>query len=169
MRPLIIASVAVAALVVAGGAYLAIRGDGARQADSALTQLQAAARAYGEPGVASRTSRTIEIGIRELHDGRMNFYPDVVSVKAGEQIRFVVANNGEFAHEVVIGTTRDNLARVELRRRGSGPGDDPASVQVNSAERGELLWRFPRAGEFEIADPLPGYREAGLVGRVVVK
>ncbi len=166
---MIVVSVAVAALVVAGGGYFAMRGDGARQADGALTQLQTAARAYGEPGVSSRPWRTVEIGIRELHDGRMNLYPDVVSVKAGEQIRFVVANNGEFAHELVIGTTRDNLGRVELRKRGTGPGDDPASVQVGSTERGELLWRFPRAGEFEISDPLPGYREAGLVGRIVVK
>lgn len=169
MRPTIVAAVAVAALVVAGGAYFAMRGDGARRADNALTSLQSAPRAYGEPGAASRASRTIEIGIRELHDGRMYFYPDVITVKAGEQIRFVVANNGEFAHEMVIGTTRDNLARVELRKRDTGPGDDPASVRVGSTERAELLWRFPQGGEFEIADPLPGYRQAGLVGRIVVK
>jgi uncharacterized cupredoxin-like copper-binding protein len=169
VRPLILASVGTAAVIVAAGAYFELRDRNAPDASQALVQLQSAARSYGEPGDSARTARTVEIGIRELHDGRMYFYPDVVTVRPGEQIRFVVANNGEFGHEFVLGSTRDNLLRVEARKRNEGPGNDPASVQVGSTERGELLWRFPKAGEFEIADPLPGYRQAGLVGRIVVK
>lgn len=170
MRPVVLVSAAVAVVAVAAGGFFALRGDtGTAAAGNALAQLQSSARAYGEPGDAARGGRTIEVGIRELHDGRMYFYPDVITVRPNEQVRFVVANNGEFSHEFVLGTTRDNLLRVEARKRGEGPGNDVASVQLGSAERGELVWRFPKSGEFEIADPLPGYRQAGLVGRIVVK
>ena len=73
MRPIILVSVGVAAVIVAAGAYFELHDSAAPQANKALTQLQSSGRSYGEPGDPARASRTVEIGIRELHDGRMYF------------------------------------------------------------------------------------------------
>jgi len=33
----------------------------------------------------------------------------------------------------------------------------------------EILWKFTKAGTFEFVCLIPGHREAGMVGKVVVK
>ena len=35
--------------------------------------------------------------------------------------------------------------------------------------RGEIVWKFTKAGEFEYACLIPGHREAGMIGTIVVK
>jgi uncharacterized cupredoxin-like copper-binding protein len=32
-----------------------------------------------------------------------------------------------------------------------------------------LVWRFTKSGEFEFACLIPGHRESGMIGKVVVK
>ena len=66
MRPIILVSVGVAAVIVAAGAYFELHDSAAPQANKALTQLQSSGRSYGEPGDPARASRTVEIGIRDL-------------------------------------------------------------------------------------------------------
>jgi uncharacterized cupredoxin-like copper-binding protein len=66
------------------------------------------AMSFGEPGKASAVSRTIEI---KMFD---NYYePKEITVKAGETIRFVVKNVGEFVHEFNIGTAAMHAAHQE--------------------------------------------------------
>ncbi|MGE3743988.1 MAG: copper resistance protein, partial [Geminicoccaceae bacterium] len=51
--------------------------------------------AAGDPGDPKKpTSRTIEIVAREA-EGKMSYTPDKIEVKRGEQIRFVIRNEGE--------------------------------------------------------------------------
>jgi uncharacterized cupredoxin-like copper-binding protein len=40
---------------------------------------------------------------------------------------------------------------------------------VAPKKSGELIWRFTKAGEYEFACLIPGHREAGMHGKVVVK
>ena len=50
--------------------------------------------AYGVPGDPSKPARTVNITMRES-EGKMLFVPDRIEVKKGEQIKFVIRNNGE--------------------------------------------------------------------------
>jgi uncharacterized cupredoxin-like copper-binding protein len=123
----------------------------------------------GEPGNAKKAARSIPIVMREA-DGRMLFAPDRIEVKRGEQIRFVLTNAGELEHEFVLATPAENLEHAKaMQKNPEMAHDDPNARQLAPKAKGELLWRFTKAGTFEYGCLIPGHREAGMIGTVVVK
>jgi len=124
---------------------------------------------FGEKGDPSKPSRTIHVIMRE--DGtRMLYLPDTIAVKKGEQIRFVVDNEGLFNHEFVLGTERGIRSHAaEMKKHPDMAHHDAHSLQVGVYGREELLWRFTKAGRFVYACLIPGHLERGMSGTVVVK
>jgi uncharacterized cupredoxin-like copper-binding protein len=47
--------------------------------------------------------------------------------------------------------------------------DDPNGKSLASNKAAGIVWRFTKAGEFEFACLIPGHREAGMHGTIVVK
>ena len=50
---------------------------------------------------------------------KMRFSPDVLTIRAGETVRFVVRNNGNLVHEIVLGT------RGRSRQARGGDAQEP--------------------------------------------
>ena len=127
------------------------------------------AGAFGEPGDPNKPSRTVHVVMRE--DGnKMLYLPDTIAVKRGEQIRFVVDNEGLFNHEFVLGTERGIRSHAAaMKKHPDMEHHDPHSLQVGMYGRGELLWRFTKAGRFVYACLIPGHLERGMRGIFVVK
>ena len=50
-------------------------------------------------------------------DGKMLFVPARLEIKKGEQIKFVLRNNGELEHEFVLASTADNLKHAEAMQK----------------------------------------------------
>jgi uncharacterized cupredoxin-like copper-binding protein len=123
----------------------------------------------GVPGNPKKPSRTVQVVMRE-GDGKMLFVPDRLVVRRGEQIRFVIENAGELAHEFVVANTADNLKHAALMQKYPDmEHDDPNGKTLQPKAKAELLWRFTKRGEFEFACLIPGHREAGMTGFVIVK
>ena len=123
----------------------------------------------GEPGDPKKAARVIQVVMRE-GDGKMLFIPDRVELKRGEQVRFVLRNNGDLEHEFVLATTAENLKHAEeMKKNPDMEHDDPNARRVAAKKSGDLVWRFTRAGQFEFGCLIPGHREAGMIGTVVVK
>jgi uncharacterized cupredoxin-like copper-binding protein len=119
----------------------------------------------GEPGDASQPSRTIEINMTE-----MTFAPSRIEVKRGEQIRFVIRNDGTEDHEFLLATTKENLAHAEvMKKHPHMEHDDPNGVRLSPYQSAELIWKFSKAGTFEYACLIPKHRDYGMLGHVVVK
>ena len=125
--------------------------------------------AAGEPGNPKEQSRTIKVSMQE--EGRKMFYvPSRIVVRKGEQIRFVLSNDGIETHEFVLATTEKNLKHAEAMKKNPHMAHhDPNAATVTILENGELLWKFTKVGTFEYACLIPGHREAGMYGTVVVK
>jgi uncharacterized cupredoxin-like copper-binding protein len=123
----------------------------------------------GEPGDPKKPARTIKVVMRE--DGkRMAFEPARITVRQGEQIRFVLENAGIDDHEFVLATVKENRKHAELMKKFPDmEHDDPNAKRLAPAAHGEILWKFTKAGTFEFACLIPGHREAGMLGKVVVK
>ena len=139
-------------------------------AAAAPRQTAAVETAWGRAGDPRANMRVFEIDIRELHDGRMWFDPYVLNVRLGEQVRIVVRNTGDFPHSVVIATEEEVLRVVaEVKTNPQYWKSDANWVYVLPTEKGEIVWQFTRAGQFEFVDVGPGRREAGLIGRIVVR
>jgi uncharacterized cupredoxin-like copper-binding protein len=123
----------------------------------------------GEPGDPKRMARIVQITMRET-DGKMLFVPQQVNVKRNDQVKFVLRNDGELDHEFVLATTAENLMHAEaMKKNPDMEHDDPNGKRLAPRGSGEILWRFTKAGEFEFACLIPGHRDGGMVGKVVVK
>jgi uncharacterized cupredoxin-like copper-binding protein len=123
----------------------------------------------GTPGDPKKPSRTIEIAMREEY-GLQIFEPKRIEVKRGEQIRFVLRNEGKNDHEFMLATTKENLKHAEvMRKHPNMEHDDPNGITLKPGKNGELLWRFTKRGTFEYACLFPGHREDGMHGTIVVK
>jgi uncharacterized cupredoxin-like copper-binding protein len=124
---------------------------------------------FGEQGDPKKPSRVVHVIMRE--DGnKMLYVPDTIDVKKGEQIRFVIDNEGLFNHEFVLGTEEGIRSHAaEMKRHPDMEHHDAHSLQVGMYDRGELLWRFTKAGRFVYACLIPGHLERGMRGTVVVK
>lgn len=126
-------------------------------------------RAYGEPGNPKKPARVVQIVMRDA-DGKMEFLPNRVEIKQGEQVKFVLRNNGELDHELVLGTLAENLKHGEqMQKNPDMEHDDPNARRLAPKKTSDIVWKFTKAGEFDFSCLIPGHREAGMSGTIVVK
>ena len=99
----------------------------------------------------------------------MRFTPDVLTVKRGETVRFVVKNDGKAMHEMVIGTMAELKSHGELMKKFTNmEHDEPYMAHVEPGKSGVITWTFTKAGEFHFGCLVPGHFDAGMIGRIVV-
>jgi len=123
----------------------------------------------GEPGNPKKPARIVQVTMREM-DGKMVYLPDRIEVKRGEQIRFMIRNSGLLDHEFILATTDENLKHAEeMKKNPEMEHDDPNAKRVMPGKNSEVVWRFTKAGQFEFGCLIPGHREAGMTGTIVVK
>jgi uncharacterized cupredoxin-like copper-binding protein len=123
----------------------------------------------GEPGNPKRPARTILVTMRE-GDGKMMFIPARLEIRRGEQVRFMLTNSGELEHEFVLATTEENIKHAEqMKKNPEMEHDDPNARRVKPKKRDEIVWKFTKAGQFEYGCLIPGHREAGMTGIIIVK
>jgi len=123
----------------------------------------------GEPGNPKKPARVVLVTMREA-DGKMMFIPEKVEVRKGEQIRFMLRNSGLLEHEFLLATTEENLKHAELMKKFPDmEHDEPNGKRLKPNAASEIVWRFTKAGTFEYGCLIPGHREAGMLGTVIVK
>src|SRR5213078_3152547 len=109
----------------------------------------------GEPGDPKKPARTIKVAMRE--DGKkMAFEPARIPVRKGEQIRFVLENDGTDDHEFVLATPDENRKHAELMKKFPDmEHDDPNAKRLAVGEHDEILWKLTRAGSIEVVCVIP--------------
>jgi uncharacterized cupredoxin-like copper-binding protein len=125
----------------------------------------------GEPGDPKQPARIVKVIMRE--DGKkMLFEPAYITVHKGEQIRFVLNNDGTESHEFVLATVVENRKHAQLMKKHQHmemEHDDPNAKRLTPFTEGEIVWKFTRRGTFEYACLIPGHHEAGMHGTIDVK
>lgn len=121
--------------------------------------------AAGEPGNPKKSARTVQVEMSE-----MAYTPARIEVKRGEQIRFVIRNIGKEEHEFLLATTEENLKHGEAMKDNPHMAhDDPNGVRLAPEKSTEIVWKFTKAGTFEYSCLIPGHRDGGMIGQIVVK
>ena len=125
---------------------------------------------FGRPGLTKDVTRTIRIEADEY-----SFTPSEVAVRAGETIKFVVANSGKLMHELTIGDAAEQAAhqrsmgKMSDMKHDEGTREMPAnSVHVPPGQTRELIWTFSGSGALSIACNYPGHSELGMTGALEV-
>ena len=184
LNPLRIVALGAALLSVAPGVFAA--GDHPEGHDHG----HASALDFGEPGNPAEVSRTIEVTMVDNY-----FEPENITVEAGETVRFVLRNEGEFLHEFNIGTaamhrehqdemmtmmehgmiTANGIDHDLMAMDHSANGmaghvhDDPNSVLVEPGKAEELIWKFSKPANLEFACNVPGHYDAGMMGEIAIE
>lgn len=121
---------------------------------------------FGREGDPAKATRTIRVDMSDA----MRFTPAAITVKRGETVKLVAVNKGQVLHEMVLGTAEELGKHAALMKKFPGMEHDEAHMaHVKPGERGEIVWQFTQAGEFQFACLIPGHFEAGMVGKVIVK
>ncbi len=139
----------------------------------------------GEKGDPNKVDRTVKI---KMYD---NYYePNLIIVKKGETIRFIVENLGELVHEYNIGTKEmhvehkqemqklvdheiilaDKIDKIKMKKMSkmdhSFGHSHANSVMLEPKEKGEIIWKFSKDINLEMACNVPGHYETGMVGKL---
>jgi uncharacterized cupredoxin-like copper-binding protein len=123
-------------------------------------------RAFGREGDPKKVTRTIKVDMSDA----FRFNPSDVVIKRGETVKFIVSNRGKQLHEMVLGTAQELQEHAELMKKFPGMEHADANMaHVKPGAKGEIVWQFNKAGEYQFACLIPGHFEAGMVGKVVVK
>ena len=140
----------------------------------------------GEKGDPNKIDRVVSI---KMYD---NYYePNVVKIKKGETIKFIIENLGELVHEYNIGTKEmhikhqpemqklidheiilgDKIDRIKMKKMSKmdhSLGHSHAnSVMLEPKKTGELIWKFSKDIKLEMACNIPGHYETGMVGNLI--
>jgi uncharacterized cupredoxin-like copper-binding protein len=103
--------------------------------------------------------RTVEITIRHSR-----FEPQVVDVRPGERVRFVIRNLDPIDHEFILGD-----AGVQQRHEdGTEPfhGTVPGEVSVPAVAERATTYEFGKGGRLTFGCHLPGHWAYGMKGTV---
>ena len=140
----------------------------------------------GEKGDPDQIDRVVNI---KMYD---NYYePNIVKIKKGETIKFIVENLGDQVHEYNIGTKEmhvkhqpemqklidheiilvDKIDRIKMKKMSKSDhslGHSHAnSVMLEPKKTGEIIWKFSKDIDLEMACNIPGHYESGMVGNLV--
>src|SRR5215510_3340794 len=123
----------------------------------------------GEPGDPKKPARIVEVRMFE-GGGKMGFEPARIEVRRGQQVRFVLRNDGEEDHEFILATVAENRKHAEvMKKHPDMEHDDPNGKRILPYGNGELVWKFTKRGEFEFACLIPGNYEKGKFGKILGK
>ena len=139
----------------------------------------------GEKGDPNNVDRVVKI---KMYD---NYYePNLIEVKKGETIKFVITNLGEMVHEYNIGTKEMHIKhqpemkmlveneillsdKVDKEKMKKMVKKNPSmshshsnSVLLSPGEKGELVWKFSNKTKIEAACNVPGHYEVGMIAKI---
>ena len=141
----------------------------------------------GVKGKLSEVNRTIEI---KMYDNY--FEPNVLNIKKGETIKFIVYNYGELVHEFNIATKEMHIKhqpemmkmveheilladRIDKEKMKEMAKKDHSmahshsnSVLLEPNQSAELIWKFSANTDLEAACNVPGLYEAGMIADIKI-
>ena len=128
---------------------------------------------FGTPAEVTQATRIIKITMLDLA-----FQPNLIQVKQGEIVRFVVTNTSQVDHDFTLGDAVTQSAHRKEMAEMAAMGDmaemhdhmshDPNAIFVKAGATKEITWKFPRAMTIEFACNVPGHYEAGMKGVIKI-
>ena len=102
----------------------------------------------GQPGDPNKPARTIHVLMRDDgNEQNMRFEPALITVRKGEQIRFLLENGGTESHEFMLATVAENRKHAQLMKKfPEMEHDDPNAKRLAMSERGSCSGGSPRLG-----------------------
>ena len=138
----------------------------------------------GTEGKSDEVTRVIKI---KMYDNY--FEPNTFNFKAEETVRFEVENFGELVHEFNIANAMmhkkhqpemqkmfeneilfgDSIDRKKMAKMDKSMSHQHSnSVLLEPKEKQDLIWKFSKAQNIEIACNVPGHYDVGMIAKVKI-
>ena len=141
----------------------------------------------GTQGKSNEVTRVIKI---KMYDNY--FEPNSFNFKAEETVRFEVENFGELVHEfnianammhkkhqpemqkmveneILLGDSIDRKKMAKMAKIDKSMGHQHSnSVLLEPKEKQDLIWKFSKAQNIEIACNVPGHYDVGMIAKVKI-
>ena len=115
-----------------------------------------------------------EITLNVVEGRDWGFDPEVIEISVGQRVKLTLVNDGRAEHDVEV----DGLMADHIEIAGGmahsdklGGGGHEADVVAAHAMAGTIsfvMFTPTKAGVYEFACTLPGHKEAGMVGKLIV-
>ena len=138
----------------------------------------------GTEGKSDEVTRVIKVKMFDNY-----FEPNTFNFKAEETVRFEVENFGELVHEFNIANAMmhkkhqpemqkmveneilfgDSIDRIKMAKMDKSMSHQHSnSVLLEPKEKKNLIWKFSKAQNIEIACNVPGHYDAGMIAQVKI-
>jgi uncharacterized cupredoxin-like copper-binding protein len=141
----------------------------------------------GKEGKSDEVTRVIKI---KMYDNY--FEPNTFNFKAEETVRFEVENFGELVHEfnianammhkkhqpemqkmveneILLGDSIDRIKMAKMAKMDKSMSHQHSnSVLLEPKEKKDLIWKFSKAQNIEIACNVPGHYDVGMIAQVKI-
>ena len=116
----------------------------------------------------------LEITLNAVEGRPWRFEPAVIEAHVGQRVKLTLVNEGRVEHDVEIPVVPSAAIEVaggveEHERLGGGHHDE--GIIAAHAEPGTtatVTFTLTEAGEYDFSCTIPGHKEAGMVGKLVV-
>jgi uncharacterized cupredoxin-like copper-binding protein len=130
-----------------------------------------AALAHDEDGHDGMTAENgvVKITLNAVEGRPSRFEPGVVEVSVGERVELTLINGGRAEHDVEVA----GLAAGAIEKVGGGSSHGSHDAEIVSAHaapgtEAAVMFTPTEAGEYEFYCTLPGHKEAGMIGKLIV-
>lgn len=98
----------------------------------------------------------------------MRFVPEPITVKAGEEVTFMVKNEGLIVHEFFVGSEDEQVDHAAEMASGAMSHGHDNALSLEGGESGSLTMTFAAAGSLLIGCHEPGHYDAGMKATLTV-
>lgn len=106
----------------------------------------------------------------EVQATDMAFGPRAITVKTGETARIVLQNQGAQEHDLTIDNPKGKVNVIsESGTHGASHGKKGLHVSAAPGKTGTLDFTPSEPGTYEFYCTVPGHKEAGMTGKLVVQ
>lgn len=148
-------------MLVASG----VNAHGKKEHNAELPEFDAVSNEFGAFDPTLEPTRTVSVSMADT----MRFSPEKLTIKAGDVVKFVVANDGKLKHEFVLGTEASLREHSALMVKFPNmEHEEPYMAHVDPGKEMEIVWQFTSTGDFEFGCLLPGHYDAGMRGSITV-
>lgn len=114
----------------------------------ALVSLAACGGSGGASGGSSGGSAALTLEATDI-----KWDKNTLNATAGQDVTITVNNKGQLQHDLVVGL----------------PSGEVTTNAVDAGKTGKVSFKAPAAGSYDYWCTIPGHKEAGMVGKLVIK
>ncbi|MBI3944092.1 MAG: cupredoxin domain-containing protein [Chloroflexi bacterium] len=115
---------------------------------AALVSLAACGGSGGASGGSSGGSAALALEAQDI-----KWDKNTLNVNSGQDVTITVNNKGQLQHDLVVGL----------------PSGEITTNPIDAGKTGKISFKAPAAGTYDYWCTIPGHKEAGMVGKLVVK